>query len=108
MADVFKVPVNTTFPSHSFRIDFEGVIYTLRFRYNTRMSRWIMDIADAANNDIINGLPVLLRYPLHNRFVREALPPGGLLAYDESGQQEQPERNDFAKNHILLYVDSDV
>ena len=63
-----EMPVRSDIPSFQFRIELETTVYTLRFKWNTRMERWIMDIADEENNDLLNGIPVQASVDLKQRF----------------------------------------
>lgn len=100
------VPLRNDLPAYFFKVSLTNVVYTIRARYNTRMQRWIIDIADSANNDIINGLAILLRTSLESQYVIPGLPAGALICEDNRNNiQEQPTRNSFGTTHSLLYVD---
>jgi hypothetical protein len=99
------MPLRNDLPAYRFKLDLSGTVYTLAFRYNTRMQRWIMDLMDASGTPLIMGSVLLLRTPLLNRFVIDELPPGVLLAYDDTDKDTQPTRNSFDNDHSLLYVD---
>lgn len=102
--EVFVLPLRNDFPSYTFKVDLSAIVYTIAARYNTRMSRWIIDIQDASGNAIVSGLPLLLEVDLYGRFVREALPAGLFVAIADTLEQTQPERNSFGNTHSLLYV----
>lgn len=102
---LLEIPAGNALPWYKFNVTLNDVLYTLRFRYNTRSSRWILDIADAANQDIVVGLPVLIGRNLTGRFVIEGIPPGLFLAADLTNQDEQPGRYSFGVDHVLLYED---
>lgn len=99
------VPARNDVPWYKFKITLSNVIYTLRFRYNVRMQRWIMDIADASDNDIINGIPLLLLRTLSDRFVIASLPVGTLFVTDDTQQNTQATRYSFGTDHTLFYAD---
>lgn len=104
---VFDMNIRNDLPAYTFKVDLTGVIFTVRVRYNTRMARWICDVADASDNDIINGLPLILDDNIYLRFAALAgLPVGQLVAIDNrNNAQEQPTRYSFGTTHSLLYVD---
>jgi hypothetical protein len=62
-----------------------------------------MDIADSLGTDIVNGIPVLTGVDLIGPYPYEALPPGRLLAYDESGSGKNAGRYDLGLDIKLLY-----
>ena len=61
--------------------------YTLTVRYNARMDRWIMDVADAQGNTIVTGLPMLTNWPVYGLFLNKlpGLPQGALVPVDLTG-----------------------
>ena len=100
------IPVRADLPAYKFQIDLESVLYTFSFRYNERMDRWIMDIADQNENDILLGTPILTRFNLVERFKTASLPPGEFFALDESGNAKQPGRDDLGNDVKLFYVEA--
>lgn len=102
---IFEMPVRNDIAAYSFKIELDLVIYTLSFRYNKRMSSWIMDIADEQESPILMGIPVQTNVALINRFIDEQLPPGQFLCLDETGDQRSPDRDNFGLDIKLLYLD---
>jgi hypothetical protein len=80
------------------------VIFTIRMRYNTRMQRWILDIADPANATILAGLPLLVERNVAGQYVMAGLPDGTIFVSDNTNQDEQATRDSFGLTHSLLYV----
>lgn len=101
------VPARNDLPWYKFKISLSSVIYTLRFRYNTRMQRYIIDIGDSANNPIIVGLPLLINRDVNGQYVLTGLPVGTLFATDDTNLDTQPSRNSFGNDHTLFYADPD-
>lgn len=99
------VPTQQNLPWYRFTITLSNVQYTLRLRYNNRSTRWILDIADAANNNIIVGMPILLGLNVNGQYVVAALPPGAFFATDDTGAGEQPSLQSFGLTHTLFYAD---
>lgn len=100
---LIDIPVRADLPSHTLRIDLEGVVYTLRFKWNVRLATWMMDIADAENGDLVNGIAVRSNVDLIGHISAAAVPPGVLLAYDETGQVRNPDRDTFGVEVKLFY-----
>lgn len=107
MSAFLQVPARNDVPWYRFTVTLTGVVYTLTFRYNTRMDRWALDVADASNNALLVGVPLLIERDLIGRFVISGLPPGTLFAADFTNQDTQPTRFSFGTDHGLIYVDPD-
>lgn len=105
MSAFLQVPARNDVPWYKFTVTLSGQVYTLRFRYNTRMQRWIMDVADSANNDVLNGVPVLIERDLAGQYVFVGLPSGTFFALDLTGQGDQPTRYSFGVAAALIYRD---
>lgn len=97
------LPARNDLPSYRFKITLSGAVYTLRFRFNTRMNRWIMDIADPSNNDILDGLPLLILRNIAGQYVITGLPPGVFFCVDNTGKDLQPVRASFGLGSSLYY-----
>lgn len=104
-SDIVTIPLDSTFPWFFFTIALSGAIYTLHFRFDTRMNHWIMDVHDAQDNDILDGIPLLIERNLIGRFSISALPPGMFYVLDTSGQGTEPTRYSFGTTHVLAYYD---
>lgn len=92
-------------PWYRFNVTLTGVVYTVRLRFNSRMNRWILDLADPSNNDILVGLPVLIQRNLASQYVITGLPSGPLFCNDNTGQNNQPTQFSFGISHTLYYID---
>lgn len=100
---ILLIPIRNDLPAYSYQITLESVVYTLTFRFNARMNRWLMDIADQTENPICMGLPMLVNFPLIERFQNDSLPPGSFLVLDESGNNQNPDRDSWSNNVKLFY-----
>ncbi len=101
------MPVRADLPAYTFQIDLESKLFTFTFRYNERMDRWIMDIADENENELLLGTPILTQTNLIERFKDDNLPPGEFFAIDESGEDKQPGREDLGNDVKLFYVETE-
>lgn len=101
----FTVETQQNLPWYSFTTPLSGVQFTLRLRFNNRSSRWILDIADASDNDIIVGLPVLVSRDISGQYVTVGVPDGIFFCLDNAGTGEQPTLNSFGLTHSLIYED---
>ena len=100
------MPVRSDLPAYKFQLDLEQILYTFTFRYNERMDRWIMDIADENEDDLLLGTVVLTEWPLIQRFKDDRLPPGEFMAIDESGEFKYPGREELGNDVKLFYIES--
>jgi hypothetical protein len=101
-----EIPVRSDLPAYDFLIDLEGVTYQLAFQYNARRAGWTFSIRDAAGNDILIGIPVIVSTDLISRFKAEGAPPGTFVAWDTSGQNLNPTDSDFGSRVLFLYEEA--
>lgn len=104
---VLELPVNNRNPNYRFQVELEANIYFFELRYNTRMQRWLMDIEDKDKITIVQGIPILTEIFLLSNFVDDRLPPGFIIAIDESGKGKQATRQELGNDVKLLYITSD-
>lgn len=108
MANIFVMPTTNDFPWYQQRVTISEVVYTITIRYNSRMSRWMMDIGDAVNNLLHVGVPILIERDLLGQYVVQGLPPGLFYAIDETNQGTEPTRFAFKTTHGFFYYDPDA
>lgn len=99
---VLEIPVRNDLQAYSFTIELDGTNYLLRFRYNSRISRWAMDVAKTDGTNVVAGIPLLTNTDLLGRFELPDLPPGRFLAYDETGAARNAELEDLGSGGVLL------
>lgn len=105
MSTLNTLPARNDLPWYRFKITLGTVIYTLRFRYNTRNQRWILDVMDASGNDIVIGLPVIIGRDLAGQYVMSGIPVGAFFSTDDSKNNSQPTRFSFGTDHTLWFID---
>jgi hypothetical protein len=103
---IYKIPVRGDLPSHTVKVTLEGKKYGLAFRWSERESAWYMSISLEDATPIASGIKVVLGPVLNARVVRDDAPPGGFLAYDTSGQDQEAGETDLGSRVELIYVDS--
>jgi hypothetical protein len=106
MAFLFTVPVGNALPWYKFVLPLSGTLYTLHFRYNGRMQRWLMDVNDSSDNQILSGIVLLIERNITGQYDTLALPPGIFFATDDSGQESEPTLYSFGLDHTLWYADT--
>lgn len=88
----FVVPISS--PTSRLTIDYDvrGTLFQFLFYFNSRDSRWYMDILDANTlAQIRTGIKLVADYPLLNNFLGESRPNGEVTALDTSGQGDDPQ-----------------
>lgn len=103
---VLVIPVKSEVPAHEFPIELERVVYTLRFRFNYRMERWILDVLTRDSVAIVTGVPLLTGVDLLGRYNSTELPPGNFMVYDTTKNMNSPGFSDLGKTVQLLYFES--
>jgi len=100
-----EMPVRNDLPAYTFKQELDGTVYTFEFRFNERFSCWIMDILDETGEvPIILGTPVQTDVDILSRFILSSLPPGQFIVLDETGEQRNPDRDNFGIEVKLFYV----
>lgn len=104
--EIVSLPLGTASAWYTFRVGLSGVQYTFTIRYNSRMARWILDLADAQETPIITGVPLLIGLNLLGRFAGQTgVPIGKFYITDDTFGSTQPTRNSFSVTHTLWYLD---
>lgn len=103
---IIKIATRADFPSYSQRVELDGVIYNLIIRYNERMARWILDIQDQEENDILIGLVMVSGVPLLQQYVKSDLPPGDFMLLHRDATDINAEREDLGDSVNLFYFDA--
>jgi hypothetical protein len=98
-----ELPVRPEEYSYLFTLDLDGTTYTMRFKYNERMGRWMMEIGDVSNVDAINGIPMQINANLLRQIVVADKPQGTFFLLDESGQELETTLENFGISHKLTY-----
>jgi hypothetical protein len=104
---IVEIPLTepADFPFFTIGIALDAVEYRLTFQWNTRESRWMMSIATADGTEIQSGFPVVVDFPLLDRFQDDELPPGILMAVDTTGAgNEITAREELGDRVQLLYL----
>lgn len=103
---IIELPVRGDLASFEFKIELETTVYTMKFRWNERMSRWVFTIADENGIDIVSSLPVQTNVNIRGRFKQETLPPGLFTALDETGAARNPDRDTFGGDVKFFYQEA--
>lgn len=100
-----ELPVDQDAPWYTFTTTLEGATYTIEMAFNTRAQRWMMTLGDATGTAVICGLPIVIERDILSGLRYLPVPPGYIVAFDLSGQQQQPVAGSFLLNHKLFYIE---
>lgn len=110
---ILRLPVHANAAAYEFTVELEGKTYLMRFRWNERMGRWLMDVAKVDGADVVAGVPLLVNTPLLDRFASPDLPPGRFLIRDEASEPtieataaRSPGRSELGGDILLVYEES--
>ena len=102
--ETFQIKIPRGIPSFRQSTEIDGTIYQLSFIYNNLSDLWVMNIADAEENPIASGIPLLLGMPLTLQTKnRPGMPRGEFILVDETGQNRPPTFNNL-DNISLVYL----
>ena len=102
---VYECPTFVDLPAYTYSIQLDGTTYQLTYTYNDRMSRWMISIADNAGNVLVGEVPVIVNYPLFDRYKVAGLPLGTLFAYDTLNTNADPTRYELG-DRVRIYYQS--
>lgn len=103
---VIEIPLRNDLDAYDFSIDLDGKTYNFDIAYNTRTGLWYLTISDSDLVQLVGGLPLVVNSDLVNRFHREELPPGFLMLYDTSGNNQECGKADLGDRCVLLYEEA--
>ena len=99
------MPLRNDLPRYVFRVSLSGTIFTIHMSYNTRMKRWIMNINDAQDNQVLQGIPCLVQVNLTQQYITLQIPEGILFITDDTGGTNQPTQYSFGSQNTMWYGD---
>ena len=103
---IIELPVRSDVKAYDMQVELDGVVFTLNFRFNFRMGRWLMDIATAEGIELINGVVLLTGVNLNDYLVVEGMPPGVFTCEDRTGQNKNAGIEDLGNDVRLLYLEA--
>lgn len=103
---VLRLPVRSDIQSYKYRVTLDGVSYNLRFRFNARYNKWIMDILTFDDVPISLGRPVLTNIDPFLRFIDPRLPAGNMIAGDLSNKDLDADGDTFGVTVVLFYEEA--
>lgn len=102
-----QIPISNVDTDYEFSTALNGKTYLFRFHYNFRAMAWIMDISDDQSIPIYMGTPIHVDFDMLAQISSYRVPPGILLCINRLLSQEEPTRDSFSKDTLLLYDDGE-
>lgn len=84
------IPLRSDLPHFDLQVVLGDSVYTLELCWNSRERAWYMNVQTEAGDDIINGVKVVVDFPLARRSRDPRCPAGVLIAVDTSGESRDP------------------
>lgn len=104
-----EISTRTDLPSYEQQVVLDGVTYTIGLYFNQRINdgagKWMIVLADKNRNMICGPVPVTVSWPLFDRFIDFATPPGTIFAFDTSGQNLDAGQFDLGNRVRLFYLE---
>jgi hypothetical protein len=91
------------YPDYEFRTDLDDTEYLIRLHYLERFDSWLLDLLDANESPIVEGLPVVLDKPLLMQVVDPRRPKGDLMFAQLGEGDAPPNFDDFGTRYVLYY-----
>lgn len=101
----YTIPTSTSNPHYLQSVQLSGVTYQLEIRYNTRMQRWVLNLADSVGGPIVSGVVMLTQRNLLGQYTTLSVPPGVLFCYNATNSALQPSLSSFLVDTSFLYFD---
>ena len=99
------IPTRNDLPHYRETVELDGVTYGLEFYWNTRALAWFLSIWDSAfTTPILTSRRITVDGQLLGRFKIAGLPPGEIMAADQSGTKVEPSLADLGARVVLTYT----
>lgn len=98
-----SIPLFDDTANYTIRIQLDQIVYTLGFRFNTRLNTWVLRVADEFDVTILAGIPLLPGPALLDQFLSYAVPPGGLILFNTENNNIPPTQDTFSNIFDLIY-----
>lgn len=101
---MLEIPLFPGVSAYSEQVTLDGVLYTLRVRWNTRLSAWFLEIYDLADVLLVPPRRCVVGSAMFNAFrYIVGAPPGNAIAFDTVQRQIDPGFDDFGTRVLLIY-----
>lgn len=98
------VPIQQSTPNYRIGVTLVGVAYWLDLRWNTRDAAWYLDVYDANEKPICNGIKIVIGTFLGRTCNVAPFTQGVFVAFDTSGAGLDAGFDDFGKRVQLAFL----
>jgi len=98
------LPIDADAAAYTVDVSLSGSIYRLHVKWNTRAANWSLGIG-LTDGTMIAAALILPDWQLFRQINDERMPPGRLIAIDQSGAGEPPSRFDLGSRVVVVYDD---
>ena len=106
---LLEIPTRNDLPSYEMSVTLDGTAYILQLYFNPRINEgagaWMISLSDVNRNLLVAPVPVIVNWPLFDRFIDLTTLPGTLFAFDTSGNNANPGQFDLGNNVRLFYLE---
>jgi hypothetical protein len=105
-----EIPTDNSLPSYEQAVVLDGTQYIIALNFNPRINdgagKWFLTLADQNRNMLVAPVPVVVSWPLVDRFIELVDLPGMIMAFDTSGNNEDPGQFDLGSRVRLYYLEA--
>ena len=105
---IIEIQTRIDLPAYEQLVKLDGVNYLIALYFNPRINndegRWFITLGDKNRNLIVAPVPIVVNWPLFDRFIEFPIPPGTIFAFDTSGQNKDPLQFDLGSRVRLFYA----
>lgn len=103
---LFDLPVRNDVTNYDFDVELDGVVFNLRFYFNSRDEYWYLDLRTEAGAPLILGRRIVVDGPLTKRFRDAGLPAGEIGLVDMRQKAIEATQESFGVDNLLMYLDA--
>lgn len=103
---VIVIPTRTDLTHYEFSQVLDGVSYVLEFRWNIREESWYLDIRLDDGTRVASGVKIVTDWALLRGVRSASRPLGEFVAFDTSGNRQDPKIDNLGSVVKLFYFDA--
>ena len=104
---VFSIPVTSELFDYSERVELDGEVFELRFRFNNRLEAWFVDIFSASGDVLVYGRRLTVDTRLTGQYKHlDDLAQGELTPFDTENGRRDPSSDNLGDRVLLFYFES--
>lgn len=107
---LLEIPTRNDLPIYEMAVTLDQVSYIIQLYFNNRINngqgKWMISLSDQNRNLLVAPVPVVVNYPLFDRFIDLTSLPGTIFAFDTSGNNQDPGQFDLGNNVRLYYIEA--